>query len=509
GSARVGETFGLRGTARSKAMTRLNKHLALGAASALALSLAACNDTAKKPADQAALADTSASTQLPPARPAPVAPRPPARAYAWAERAYGMQQSVYDAPPDYGFEYEGIEPMVWETADDWSMYAEPWEDSYRYYYYEPGAAYPYFVRDRDYGYGYDPHGELIAVFDSGGRYLRDETLVRVAPVAGRYFERGRELRRVGLQAPRAPVAQQVWSTAAPRLSRSADPWLRAARNDTDWQAWRDRDGNRELQRFRAEQQRREEIRRTAPTPGLDLRRADLGREQELRRGEMADLRAQQMTADRARMADAQAQAQRQQQAARVEDMRQREGQARAQAERQQQAERLQARDEQARVNAQRQIDRQHEIADRQRAHDEQVRAAQAAQSQRQQQMAERQQAHEQQARAQQVEAAQRQQQMAERQRAHDEQARAQQAQAAQRQQQMAERQRAHDEQARAQQVQAAQRQQQMERQQQQQQARAAEQAARQAAAHERAAAAQRGNPKGDKDKRHEGDDRPQ
>jgi hypothetical protein len=531
-------------------MTGLNKILALGAASVAALSLAACNDAAKKPADQAALLDTSASAELPPAKPAPVAPRPPQRAYAWAERAYGMQQSVYETPPDYGFEYEGVEPLVWETADDWSMYAEPWEDSYRYYYYEPGAAYPYFVRDRDYGYGYDPRGELVAVFDSGGRYLPDETLVRMAPVAGRYFERGRELRRVGLQAPRAPVAEQTWSSAAPRISRTADPWLRAARSEAEWQAWRDRDGNRELQRFRAEQQRREALQRTA-----------LERQQDLQREQAAGLvRSQQMAADQQRLrgADADrrfAEQQRLQDQRRFEDQRRladqqrlaqynrgdmiraqaadqhaRDVAARAQADarRQQMLDRQRDHDEQARLAAQQQLDRQHDLADRQRSREAQMRATQAVQAERRQQqqmaerqreqavqaqrqqLAERQRAHEDQVRAVQAQRAQAERAQAQEQRAQQQRAQQQQARAAEQQQR--EQQRAQAAQARAaeqqqqrQQQQAQQQQQRQQQQAEQQQARAAEQAARQAAAREHA---QQGAAHGEKDKRRNPDERP-
>src|SRR3954469_1152818 len=152
-------------------MTRLAWKTQLLTAGAMALGLAACNDRdARSTAPPPALAvlDPSAGL-LPPAPPAPVARYEPAKGYRLAERAYGVQRAVYDAPPDYGFAYGEEEPGAWEPADDWSMYAEPWDDGYRYYYYQPGADYPYFVRDDDYGYGYDRSGTLVVVVDSAGR----------------------------------------------------------------------------------------------------------------------------------------------------------------------------------------------------------------------------------------------------------------------------------------------------------------------------------------------------
>jgi len=229
----------------------------LAAASAMVLVLGACDDSRRQvdAPQPAPLAELAAMSGLPYAEPAPVEYYEPARGYRWAERAYGLQRTFYDAPPDYGLYYDGVEPWVWETGDRWSLYAEPWDGGYRYYYYEPGAAYPYFVRDRDYGYAYGVGGILIAVFDSGGRYLPVDVAYRVAPVAGRYYVRGHKLRGAGIQ--RIRVDERVWAVEAPRVTRSADPWLRAARDDGAWRKWRERDQDRELQRFTKETRRRE------------------------------------------------------------------------------------------------------------------------------------------------------------------------------------------------------------------------------------------------------------
>src|SRR5688572_8023164 len=175
-----------------------NRRLSMLAAAGLAaLALAGCDEDERTariavpdPTPPALLA-YNLDGGLPYADPAPVGWYGPERGYRWAERAYGMQRAFYDAPPDYAFDYGGVQPWVWETADDWAMYAEPWDDGYRYYYYEPDAAYPYFVHDGDYGYGYDAAGLLIALFDSDGDYLPYSYYDDVAPLAGRYYAHGR------------------------------------------------------------------------------------------------------------------------------------------------------------------------------------------------------------------------------------------------------------------------------------------------------------------------------
>jgi hypothetical protein len=240
-------------------MTRYGRMTRLFAAAGMAALVAACDENrrgvdAPPPAPLAELEGVSA---LPYAEPAQVQYYEPERAYPYAERAYGVQRAFYDAPPDYGFAYDDVSPYVWETADDWALYAEPYEGDYRYYYYEPGAAYPYFVRDHDYGYAYSAAGLLIAMFYSDGRYVPVDVAYRYAPVAGRYYARGRDLRRVGRGAERIQVDDRAWVTDAPRVSRGADPWLRAARDDRRWREWRERDGDRELRRFAVETQRRQ------------------------------------------------------------------------------------------------------------------------------------------------------------------------------------------------------------------------------------------------------------
>ena len=427
----------------------------LAAAAAMALALAACDArNARNDAPAAApLPVLDASSTLPYAPPAPVERYVPQRGYRLAERAYGVQRAVYETPPDYGFSYGEEEPLAWETADDWAVYAEPWDDGYRYYYYEPGGAYPYFIRDDDYGYGYNAGGVLVVVVDARGRYLPVEDFRRVAPLAGRYYARGHDIRTAGLRAQRIPVDERAWSARAPRVTRSAEQWLTAAREDRDWRRWREADRGRELDRFTGEQLRRADAQRT--------RFAE--RDRQDRRREFDDRRLQQ---EQARSAERNA----------------RDAMAR-------EADRRQEADQQARVQAERQR-REQQLAEQGRAHQadvaraehqrrdaQQAQQAQAERQRREQQLAEQGRAHQAdvaRAEHQRRDAQQAQQAQAERQR--QDQQRAEQGRAHQAEQAQAQRQQQEARQAEQAQARAA-----------QQQARSAEQAARVAAARERAA----------------------
>jgi hypothetical protein len=359
-------------------MTHIPSRLSVAMAGVAMLALAACKEErtvridAPEPEPLGFLQASSA--ELPYAEPAPVAWAEPQQGYRWAERAYGMQQAFYDVPPDYSFDYGDEDPMVWVSDDDWSLYAEPWEDEYRYYYYEPGAAYPYFVRDADYGYGFGPTGLLIAVFDNRGRYLDRDVVYRLAPTAGRYYVRGRDLRNAGVRAQRIPVTYESWAQVRPRVVRSADPWVRAARDDREWRRWRERDDDRELRSFVPEQRRRDTRREAFRQASVTMPDLRAGRDRSVGRRDQAEVRAkgrdearvardrggveaqraqeQQQAQAKAERREASASAEKQRQAARAETDR---GRNRAQAERQ--AQFAEARQQSERAEVQRGRDR--------------------------------------------------------------------------------------------------------------------------------------------------------
>ncbi|RAK59747.1 hypothetical protein DJ021_07990 [Phenylobacterium hankyongense] len=214
----------------------------LMASSALALTLSACKiDNRPLLARDAAAGPAYGGLPAPGpmdlayAPPAPVAAyAPPADRYAYARRAYGVDRAVYDAPPAYGFAYGDEQPWAWQTADDSLLYAEPIDNGYRSYYYEPGQDYPYFVRDGSYGYGYGQDGALIALYDAAGVLLSGDRYGQAAPLAGRYWARGYDLRRTSLRAPRIAVDEGRWRERRPQFARAQAAWIGAAQAQPGW-----------------------------------------------------------------------------------------------------------------------------------------------------------------------------------------------------------------------------------------------------------------------------------
>ena len=142
---------------------------------------AAAGDVSQAPPPIATLPLSDASAPPPP--PAPVASALPyhpigrARAassrdaYAFADRANAASYGFGDAPPDYAFNYQGSRPWAWQGDNGYETVVEPLPDGGdRYYYYQPGSDEPYFVRDPDYGYGYQG-GVLVVVYDRHGHLL--------------------------------------------------------------------------------------------------------------------------------------------------------------------------------------------------------------------------------------------------------------------------------------------------------------------------------------------------
>ncbi len=260
------------------------------AASCAALALAGCREdqSAAKPAvgygvpvtefvDNVPLAP--AGEALPVGRPAPVSTQVLGEdGYGWAERAYALDRAFYEVPPDYEFSYGGAEPWAWESRDNWTMYAEPIEAGYRTYYYEPGATYPYFVRDDAYGYGYDQRGGLVALYSLAGALLPVSARDQRADLAGRYWTRAHEMRRTAERARRAPVERPQWKARGPALARSQAPWFQAAERQDDWRKYRDDRKDRDQRRFTAERQRREAMvarMDREPPPRREVAQADV------------------------------------------------------------------------------------------------------------------------------------------------------------------------------------------------------------------------------------------
>jgi len=210
----------------------MRTQLLLGVA---ALSLAACKldraPTAQQPVNFSAAAPFDLGLApgydaLPTAsQPIPVyyAPQPVAQDY-W-NNAYSQGQSYYDQPPSY-FPYNGATPLVWNQGSMITRIVEALVGGgQREYYYQPGASYPYFVRDPQYAYAYND-GRLIAAYDPYGRPLEETVLVERAPIASRYLVRAQTLYAVARRTNPRPLTQKVWTVERTRLAREVEgkPW---------------------------------------------------------------------------------------------------------------------------------------------------------------------------------------------------------------------------------------------------------------------------------------------
>lgn len=175
----------------------------------------------------------------------PAAYLPPDQAYVYPRRAYAMSRLVHQRPPSYAFGYGDEQPWVWDAPDEGLMFAEPVDVGWRYYYYEPGEAYPYFVQDADYGYAYGGNGVLLALFDAAGVLIAADRYHDYAPRASRYWTRACDLNRVYWRSPRYPVQETAWRERGPRLMSSQDRWFRGVSAQPAWiQAQRHDNGRR-------------------------------------------------------------------------------------------------------------------------------------------------------------------------------------------------------------------------------------------------------------------------
>ena len=256
--------------------SRLTRTVATTLAASLALS--ACN----KASDQMARSETAAPAlpDLPAtlplasgaATPVAYAPGPselpdtraipavrtvaPDDAYAYADQAYGFMDALGDAPPDYGFDYDGVDPWAWQGYDDSVSFAEPIDGGYRYYYYRPGAETPYFIRDPRYGYGYDD-GQLAVVYAADGAVVPYESYGPQIGYASRYFVRGRDLWRASRANPRRGVTAANWVRQRPVIEQSRARWQQDRPRQPQWVAYHQSVAPRQERHWEPEQVRRE------------------------------------------------------------------------------------------------------------------------------------------------------------------------------------------------------------------------------------------------------------
>ena len=156
--------------------------------------------------------------------------------YAYIDRAYYMSGAIGQAPPDYGFDFEGVHPWAWNSARGDVRLVEPVDGGYRYYYYRAGATEPYLVRDPRYSYGYSD-GRLVAVYDSEGYLLPPEEFDQRIDNAGRYLARAAALYEASRQAERRRVNAANWAQQRADLDAARSRWAADQSRQEAWRAY--------------------------------------------------------------------------------------------------------------------------------------------------------------------------------------------------------------------------------------------------------------------------------
>jgi hypothetical protein len=251
-------------------MVRRDRLLRLSAVSFIALigalGLQACDRQGAPSASADALPLTAADTgplasapsvdALPAAAPAPVVRvANPDNDYAYLDQAYYEGDAFEDAPPDYAFDYGGATPWAWQGADGLE-FVEPVAGGYRYYYYRPGAAYPYLIRDAGYAYAFDGP-QLVVIYDSRGQVMPRSYVDDRAVVAGRYLARSQGLLDASRSAQRRSVAAANWAAASSRISAQRAELSAARARQSAWQAYGQAHAGAEQARWTAERDRRQ------------------------------------------------------------------------------------------------------------------------------------------------------------------------------------------------------------------------------------------------------------
>jgi len=241
----------------------------------LSLGLAGCDEkkpataqTDNAPALPLTTGPATASVPAPAASALPAAPpvkvvhvANPSDRYAYVDRAYEMSNAIGQAPPDYGFDYQGVHPWVWRGSNREMRLIEPVDGGDRYYYYRPGAETPYLVRDPDYSYGFSD-GQLVVVYDNEGRMLPPDYIDRRADDAGRYLARATALYQASLRSERRSVNAANWAARRAALDAARARWEAQQNQQDDWRAYHARHDTEDRTYWQGERDQRERAARS-------------------------------------------------------------------------------------------------------------------------------------------------------------------------------------------------------------------------------------------------------
>lgn len=130
--------------------------------------------------------------------------------YGWIDRARALWDAVGDAPPDYGFGFDGGRPMAWETRDGYWVVVDDRAEGTTTYFFAPGERGPFLVRETDRSFGYQ-NGHVAAVYDRGGTLLPRYEGARWLDEGEDQYRRGRRLRDALLDRQWEPVDTTRWT----------------------------------------------------------------------------------------------------------------------------------------------------------------------------------------------------------------------------------------------------------------------------------------------------------
>ncbi|HSQ96587.1 MAG TPA: hypothetical protein VLM18_10900 [Croceibacterium sp.] len=156
--------------------------------------------------------------------------------YQWLAKASALGGMLGNAPPDYAFDYNGVQPWAWETGDRYMRYAEPVDGGYRYYYYEPDSERPFLVSDPYYSYGYRDD-RLVAIYDREGRIIDARRAERQRQAAQDYFARARQMYQAAHRDQRVGVPAPLWQQRRDEVARQQRQWEQARQQRQAWQSW--------------------------------------------------------------------------------------------------------------------------------------------------------------------------------------------------------------------------------------------------------------------------------
>ncbi|RYY27187.1 MAG: hypothetical protein EOP62_08535, partial [Sphingomonadales bacterium] len=177
--------------------------------------------------------------------------------YSWIDRADALWEAIGDAPPDFTFSYQNLEPWAWQTADGHQIIVEDAgeQGGIRSYYFAPGALNPFLVVEPGASFGftgtkvamvYGPDGGVIAKVKWATRPARGQML----------FARAKLLKRA-LERERRGIDPYTWNDSSEPILTFLLQWDLGHTRYAGWRTYRgSREGVERRRRLDGERERR-------------------------------------------------------------------------------------------------------------------------------------------------------------------------------------------------------------------------------------------------------------